>query len=359
MTIYFIAYGILIFMYCAEKIQHHSDAKKKLTISFFIIFTIMLGFRHPSMGVDLGYGRYYGYLASFEQISKMSWKEVLELNSFLNYEKGYVIYNKVLGLISKDPQILLFVTALISLFLIAATFYKLGDNHNILMIIIIYTALPCFLIQFSGLRQSIAISICVFSLRFIEEKRIKTFLSLILIAACFHTTVLFFVASYFAYWLPIKRKWRMSTLGILVIVFLFRTPLFRIAVRVLGKNTVADQNGAINLFLIFVCIYLFCSLFEKNNEKINGYMNIYFIACVCQAFSGVYSSAIRMGYYFMTALPFLLPQAINNIEDFRQRQIFKFLIHGCFLSFGLYTLSSKGSWAMSNPYHFFWQNIYG
>ena len=24
MTIYFIAYGILIFMYCAEKIQHHS-----------------------------------------------------------------------------------------------------------------------------------------------------------------------------------------------------------------------------------------------------------------------------------------------------------------------------------------------
>ena len=114
-----------------------------------------------------------------------------------------------------------------------------------------------------------------------------------------------------------------------------------------------------NLFLIFVCIYLFCSLFEKNNEKINGYMNIYFIACVCQAFSGVYSSAIRMGYYFMTALPFLLPQAINNIEDFRQRQIFKFLIHGCFLSFGLYTLSSKGSWAMSNPYHFFWQNIYG
>lgn len=30
MTIYFIAYGILIFMYCAEKIQHHSDAKKKI-----------------------------------------------------------------------------------------------------------------------------------------------------------------------------------------------------------------------------------------------------------------------------------------------------------------------------------------
>lgn len=133
MTIYFIAYGILIFMYCAEKIQHHSDAKKKLTISFFIIFTIMLGFRHPSMGVDLGYGRYYGYLASFEQFQKMSWKEVLDLNSFLNYEKWVCVYNKVLGLISKDPQILLFVTALISLFLIAATFYKLGDNHNILI----------------------------------------------------------------------------------------------------------------------------------------------------------------------------------------------------------------------------------
>lgn len=357
MTMYFIAYGLLISLYCTEKIRHYRDTKKIMSIGFFIIFTIILGFRHPSMGVDLGYGRYYGYLASFEQISEMSWKEIFKLKSFLNYEKGYVVYNKIIGLISKDPQILLFATALISIALIAATLYELGDSRNILMTIVIYTALPCFLIQFSGLRQSIAIAICVFSLRFIEKKEIKPFVVLILFATCFHITAVFFISAYFAYWLPITRKWRISTLVILVIVFLFRVPLFRIAARVLGKNSVADQNGAITLFLIFVCIYLFCSLLEKSNEKTDGYLNIFFIACVCQAFSGVYSSAIRMGYYFMITLPLLLPQVINNIDDFRQRQIIRFLVYGCFLSFGLYTLSTKGGWALSNPYHFFWESI--
>lgn len=359
MIIYYVAYGILLLIYCVEKIKNRESTKKAIAIAFFTVFSILLGCRHPSMGHDLGYGTGAGYLQSFKQISRLSWKEVLHLKSFLNYERGYIIYNKILGILSDNVQILLFATALISFALISRTFYKLSDNRNIFMAIIIYTALPCFLIQFSGLRQAIAVAICTMAMQFIESRRIAPFVLLVLVAALFHITSLCFLPAYFIYIIPVNRKWRLSTFGVLALVFALRAPLFQMLVRLIGRSNSPDYNGAITLFLVFTLVYLFCSMFEADDTRMNGYMNLFYLACTCQAFSSVYSSAMRMGYYYMISLPILLPMAINNILEFRQRELVRLLVYTCFLSFGLYTLSSKTGWAMTNPYHFFWQNICG
>ena len=359
MIVYYVAYGMLFLLYCEKKIKNNSNTKKTLSIVFFVIFTLLLGFRHPSMGVDLGYGTSEGYLQSFKQISRMSWKTVLNLESFLNYERGYIIFNKILGILSDNVQILLFAIALISFALISRTLYKLSDNRNIFMAIIIYTALPCFLIQFSGLRQAIAIAICAIAMQFIESRKFIPFILLVLVASLFHTTALCFFPAYFAYVIPVNRKWRFGTFAILALIFVLRVPLFQVLVRLIGRSNSPDYNGAITLFLVFTLVYLFCSMFETEDKRMNGYMNLFYLACVCQAFSGVYSSAMRMGYYYMISLSILLPMAIDNILEFRQRELVRLLVYVCFLAFGLYTLSSKTGWAMTNPYHFFWQNIYG
>lgn len=354
MTIYYVAYGILLLIYCVEKIKNKGNIKKAIAIAFFTVFSILLGCRHPSMGHDLGYGTGAGYLQSFKQITRLSWKEVLHLKSFLNYERGYIIYNKILGILSDNVQILLFATALLSFALISRAFYKLSDNRNIFMAIIIYTALPCFLIQFSGLRQAIAVAICTMAMQFIESRRIAPFLLLVLVAALFHKTSLCFLPAYFIYIIPVNRKWRFATFGVLALVFVLRAPLFQVLVRLMGRSNTPDYNGAFTLFLIFTLIYLFCSMYETVDARMNGYMNLFYLACVFQTFSGVYSSAMRMGYYYMISLPILLPMAINNILEFRQRELVRLFVYVCFFSFALYTLSSKTGWAMTNPYHFFW-----
>ena len=227
------------------------------------------------------------------------------------------------------------------------------------MAIIIYTALPCFLIQFSGLRQAIAVAICTLAMQFIESRRIAPFVLLVLVAALFHKTSLCFLPAYFIYIVPVNRKWRFATFGVLALVFVLRAQLFQVLVRLMGRSDTPDYNGASTLFLIFTLIYLFCSMYETADARMNGYMNLFYLACVFQTFSGVYSSAMRMGYYYMISIPILLPMAIDNILEFRQRELVRLLVYVCFLAFGLYTLSSKTGWAMTNPYHFFWQNIYG
>lgn len=354
MIIYYAAYGILLLIYCEKKIKKSGNTKKAIAITFFVIFSFLFGCRHPSMGHDLGYGTSAGYLQSFKQISRLSWKQVLNLKSFLNYERGYIIYNKILGMLSDNVQILLFATALISFTLISRALYKLSDNRNIFMAIIIYTALPCFLIQFSGLRQTIAIAICAISIQFIESRKIVPFVLLVFLSSLFHTSALCFLPAYFVYVIPVNRKWRFGTFAILGLVFLLRVPLFQALVRLIGRSDSPDYNGAINLFLVFTLVYLFCSLLETENKRMNGQMNLFYLACVCQAFSSVYSSALRMGYYYMLPLPFLLPMAVDNISEYKQREVVRLLVYVCFLTFGLYTLSSKTGWAMSNPYHFFW-----
>ena len=307
----------------------------------------------------MGYGTSYGYLQSYRQLSWLSWEEALNLKSFFNYERGYIVYNKILGSLSNDVQFLLFITALISFSLISITLYKLSSNRNIFMAIIIYTALPCFLIQFSGLRQAIAIAICTLAMQYIEYRRIVPFILLILLASLFHVTALCFLIAYFVYIIPIKQKWRFCTFVVLALVFVFKDALFQVLVGLIGRSTMPDYNGAITLFIVFTLIYLFCSVLEVKSKRINGYMNIFYLACICQAFSSVYSSAMRMGYYFMFSLAILLPLCIDNIPKYSQRELIRLLVYICFLGFSLYVLSLEDSWAMSNPYYFFWESISG
>ena len=85
-------------------------------------------------------------------------------------------------------------------------------------------------------------------------------------------------------------------------------------------------------------------------------MNIFYIACVCQACGGVYSAATRLGYYYTMVLPLLLPLLISKISIIRDRIIVKIVCFICFLIFGLYTLATN-SWAMANPYIWFWHSV--
>ena len=143
-------------------------------------------------------------------------------------------------------------------------------------------------------------------------------------------------------------------MGLLALIYIFRVPLFQILTRLIRRTDVPDYNGAVTLFIAFVLVYLFCCMFENGDTRINGYMNLFFIACVCQSFSSVYSSGIRMGYYYMISLPFLLPLITQNIKDYKQREIVRFVVYCGFLVFGLNVLSSRTGWAMTNPYSFFW-----
>ena len=360
---YYIAYGLMLLaaLWFSRSSKGTSRQKaRNYCIFFFILWTLLLGLRHPSMGVDIGYYISNGYWRNYIRIGQFSLKEAFTRH-VLNYEQGYIVFNKLLNFICDDPQFLLFICAGIC---IGAVSVWMGQNHNFVFVSsILCLGLPFFLLFFSGLRQALAISIILFSFPFIKQKKLLPFLLMMLLARTFHHTSTVFVLAYPLYHLKTNKSVSALTVLLPPVVYLLRSPLFVLLSKLLKDNAVPDSNNAITLFLVFWAVYSFAVLFGHNEDQEElGLRNIFLVACCCQAFGGVYNTAMRVGYYFMPALVILLPKIIANnapsksysSADRRSSFIMYLAIFICFSVFGLYSFANS-SWAMTNPHTFFWQ----
>lgn len=358
MAIYYSLYILLIlgavFQKCLFKSKNNT---RNYCVFAFILIAGLLAFRHPSMGVDLQYGSRGGYLGMFEIIGESSWNKVLH-SVFKNYERGYIIFCKLISYISRDEQCLIIACALVAIFPLSYLICKYSENC--LLSFIIYLGLPVFLTNYSAMRQVIAIAITVFSYIFIRNKKPFLFILLILLATTFHSSAIIFLIAYPLYYLKTISRLRWITVAVLPVIYLFRNLLFSILSKLFKDNAVPDNNSAVTLFIVFTAVYIFTIIYSnKDDVHEEGLKNLFWLACVCQAFGGVYSIAIRVGYYFMIYLVLLLPKTVANInskanDDNKTETVFYITIMVCFAVFGLYSIRN-GTWAMSYPYSFFWQ----
>lgn len=362
MQLYYVAY-ILLLGYGIWTISVSSFADKRRVkryyILWFLIWFLLLGLRHPSMGVDLYYGSKEGYLGQFLEIAALDWRNLFRFRT--HYEPGYVIFNKLVGLMGGDYQILLVSCALVCIGITAFWLYRNSDLP--VLSSVIFMGMPVFLVNYSALRQSIAISITFLAYEMIKQRKKLWFVLLIFLAASFHRSAWLFLLAYPAYHTRVTKAGRVVSVLLPPIFYILRLPLFQILSSFLKEDAKADFNGAITLFLVLLFIYIFCILFAQYEDREEqGWCNLFLLACLCQAFGGIYNTAMRVGWYFMPYLSLLLPRIILNTEADRRYDsqkngtIMYVVILVCFGAFGLYSLS-KGSWAMSNPYYFFWQEV--
>ncbi len=360
MLFYYINYLILIIVSLWSFHNKTIDDNKFRRLFFLIthlILSLMLALRHPIMGVDLGYGTDYGYLGMFKIIRNMTWSKVFT-TPVLNYEKGYVVFNKIIGTFFSDSQVLLAIIGFICITSISYLIYK--NSRYPLLSFIIYLGLPVFLLNFSGLRQAIAISITILAFTLIQKKKLIQFIFIVILASLFHFTAIIFLVAYPVYHIKSNDKIEFLSIITLPIIFLLRYPLFSVLSKLFKPNAVPDNNSSFTLFIAFILIYIFTIIFgDKTNFNEIGYRNLFYIACFTQALGGVNSIVMRVGYYFMIYLVLLLPEIIADAaksekhEGNNDKIIMYGIIFICFASFGLFSLS-RSSWAMTNPYRFFW-----
>ncbi len=314
---------------------------------------LIIGLRHPTMGTDL-----VGYLPSFDSLGKLSWKEIFKLDSYLNYEKGYIIFNKLISTISKNRQVFLFCCACCSILPLALFIYK--NSRNALTSLLVYLGLPVFLTVYSALRQAIAVAITLCAFEYIKKKRLIPFIITIAIASLFHSSAVIALVAYPIYHFKPKKLIRQLSVILLPIIWLLQKPLFEVILKLLDSEKLPDNNNGIGLFLVFFCIYIFSLIIGDNqNSTTNGTRNLFWFACALQAMAGQYQLVLRVTYYFMVYLIILLPELFfdmkKTIKNKGERWAIKMIIMLGFIVFGLYLIKGGSGWAMSAPYRFFWQ----
>lgn len=354
MTVYLVFCLVLLLAYViADRTTEDKDKRDRFfCIVFFSGIFLLLALRHPSMGIDLGHDRYYGYLPSFDKLAAMSWQEIFTLDEWLNYERGYVLFNKLIGSIFQNRQFFLAAVAFVSLFPVFFIIYR--ESKDRVLSCFIYLGLPVFCLLYSGLRQNIAIGIVLLSLYCMRKKKPIPFILLVLLASTFHDSALLFLVAYPLYYLRINRAVRTVTLALLPLVYLLRVPLMELVFLVLGRPAAIEDTGAVFLFLLFSVLYVLLFLLSDDSEEHNGLLNLFFVACLIQALAGLYNTATRLGYYFTFPLLFLLPSIFAKEESQSTRTILRVGGVLAFCAIGLYFIATT-DWAIANPYYFFWQ----
>lgn len=344
--LFYLALGYILLV--TRNIGDPSDKKKILSIVYCSFLILILGLRHPTMGADLR-----GYLLSFHILSSYSLQDAFALLSFLNYEKGYVLLNVLIGKINESEQLFLFVCALLSIAPVGYVFYKKSDSIELSYII--YLGLTNFIICFSGLRQGIAIGICFFASLFVVKRKIIPFLLLVLLGSTFHTSSMLFLIAYPLYNLNLSMNGRIASIILLPIAFVLKGSLFSSLCSIVGlyKSSV-DDNGAWILFVVYSLVYVFCCVLKTEDKLYNFYLNLFWVSCFIQAMGGVNMIVSRAGFYFAVFLPLLLPRALQSIKNDFVKMNIEIITMVCFVLFGLFSLYST-SWAKAFPYRFFWE----
>ena len=354
MTIYLLLYSSFAYFYILFNKVYSCVSKKGVRSYIYGLFIfLILALRHPTMGYDLNYGGSTGYLPNFHTFASFSFSELFYYLPLIRYENGYVIFNWVVSQLFGDyDQVLLLWSAFFSIAPIAHLFYK--ESTSIELSYIIYLSLQSFLICFSGLRQGIAVGLCMIAFSFIQQHSWKKFICMVLLASSFHASSILFLIAYPLYYLKIPPQNRWITVVCLIVVYFFRTPIFMVLSKILKDDAVINESGAVTFFIVYVAVYIFCFLFAENNERNNGLLNITLVACFCFAFTGIYSIAMRAAYCFMNFLPLVLPIAIKNIQEKNLKLAIQIFVIMSFLTFGLESLYST-YWSKSFPYIFFWE----
>lgn len=355
MLIYILLYLLIIFgSYLVYKLSKEKNRKRNVAIVCSTALIAIIALRHPSMGIDLHYGENEGYLFSYGQIANFSWSEIFSMETYLNYERGYVIFNKLLSLFFTNYQFLLIACALLSMIPLCVFFYK--NSLSMRMSLIIYMALPIFVFVFSGLRQAIAIGICYIAIKYAYEKKLLKFIIFMAIAIFFHSTSVIFLIAYPLMNIKFKQFHRWLSLGVLAFIFIFKNQIYDFATSLLGKDTPPDNNGAYMFFLLLTAIYVFCFIFSDKTRKNEGFLNLLFVACAIQAMGGVQNWVGRAAYYFVPAAAVLIPNVVYRMKHSFERKVMASVVTVAFVSYGLFVIYST-DWAMAYPYHFFWEVI--
>ena len=318
---------------------------------FFGILLVLLMFRDVTCGVDTD-----RYVNLFALVGRLNWKSTMLI---ADREWGYMIFIKLLSYLTTEPQILLMVTALISV-LPVMLFYRDEAEIPLLTMVLFATVAP-FPMYFSGIKQVIAMAMAIPAWRMAKEKKLIKFILIVLLAIQFHQSAFVMLALYPLYHARITPKWLYVVVPAMALVYLNNAPIFNFIAEFLWEDYgAAESTGATTVLILLVAfaVYSFVVPDETKMEPdVIALRNVLLMTIVLQSFAPIHVLAMRMNYYFLIFIPVLIPKIASRSKR-KLRVISMYSVLAMIAFFALYYLlkAHTGSDIMQvYPYVPFWK----
>ena len=324
---------------CLSSGKHLSMGSGEMVLSF-IIFCIVAGARYD-VGVD-----YLSYLDIY-----------LNKNFFYrDFEPGFILVTQYFQSIGAHYFFYFAFWAFLQIFFI---YKSCEDEKYLLPFLALFIMLgPFFLDWMNGIRQCAVCCFFVFSIRYIEQKRILPFIIGILLSTTIHKSAFILIPFFLLSFRPIvlKNKW-VNLIVILICVILGSSPTWigitsnaPEILKFLGYDVYADSYdrimdletfrqtvwgpSRISLFAIDIIVILHYPMmreYYKNSRKIDILFFIFFLGCcLYNLFVNTSHIYLRLIQYFTI---FKLPLTAYALFYLKKTHKIAWFMILCFLSF--------------------------
>lgn len=345
--------------------NYHLERRRFLVKFLFIVIFLVCVLRAPTVGRDI-----LGYERAYELTRNVPF---LDFN-YIYFESGYLLLMKICVNLQMSFQCFL---ALVYLIILYPLYFIIKRySHSPIFSILIYVCYMLFEFELTALRQSIAMSILLFSFVALVEKNkwyILKFVLIVMLASTFHKSALLCLILLPLVSIKNLRKYTILLTGVGIFSLAVRNYLLQYVKVLFSKDTMnAGATMYIGLNIIFLFIITLFMLYIQFHElgkerifarytdatiivynKIDTHLSkIFMFSIVVALFFGSDTSA-RSFMYFMQVIVVLLPNIIYKLET-KSRMLVSIVFIVFFCVF-FYRNSLSGGGFDIIPYKFFWQ----
>ena len=311
---------------CIIKVNGYEIKNDSTKILFTSLPLIIIASIRYGIGSD-----YFNYEKFFNLIN----------NGYDRFELLFTWMNRGIHFLGLNFQAFIVITSIAFTLLVILSIYH--DSPNVAYSIFLLFAMGFFFQSLNIIRQMLACAICLYSIKYVEEKKPIRFIICIVLAIGFHSASIIFAPVYLFFNIKIDLK---KVISILIAVFLLQWKIVDIVVEygkgVLNyqdyfRNLNADANVGYVSLIINILIYIFAYVFiDKENKSERGFLNLQLIALALSLLNGQIPLLNRLRFYYALPGIILIPIAINNVKNKSLRTWLYVIIGVLFFAYCMY-----------------------
>lgn len=333
--IYLIALAmIVIFAGFAPKEYglRQNNYKYYIILCGFLI-AVLTSLRSPYTGT----GDSYRYMSLYKRLQDFSsFREYYDLYlskyDLLSSEAGFYYTMWLFGRVLKGGQWVFVISSL--LITVATCRFIRRNSEDIPLSFVIYVCLGLFTFNMNGMRQAMAMSICLYAYEHAKNRKLLPFILAILLAMLFHKTALCFMPVYFLPMLKNKvSHWTFYVFGLIMcLLFVDRIieGYYEISGENYGDNGVATGGGLFVILIYLGSLVLTLCRPALLKEKTVRTAFLATLAGFVAYISRFVGSGIleRVSYYYFYFPILLIPEAVKKLRGNEYKLIKLFLVFG-------------------------------
>lgn len=331
------------------------------------IFTILVALSALRLNVGNDYAKYVEFM------------HLIRCDSYVPTEIGFNLLVKLVYYVSGFENYLLVfgIYAFATVFFFMLAIYE--QSEDFAFSCFLFMALGYYFQTFSTVRYYLALALAFYSMKFVLRRQWWRFLTIVLIGACFHKSLLVILPLYVLALVPWK-KWQLLLMGLFCTTFLFMQDFYLKVVVFLYptyEETEYLEGGIsyINILrctgvLIFAGIVYFLEKREdieeeqktedadrreaEENERLRFCFYLNLGALILYVFCSFLPIISRIGYYLTVSQIVYLPMLVRRIKNNRLRKIFRLgVIAAAILYFAMYMKRAGNDGVRILPYQSF------